>query len=397
LNMGGGSFLPHITFAAGNGPQSVVVGDFDNDDRDDLAIANRRESNISTLLNIAPPAITLPANGTYTAGQTLTFSVRFSEAVTVTGTPILPLTIGSSTVNATYQSATNNTLTFSYTVVNGNVDSDGITLGSAISGSITDAAGNAAVLTLPRIDTAGIRVNAPALTPPPPPIPTPAPTPIAAGMLGTATSPISLAGGKKGITQRGNQLTGSADNDVLRGTKGSDVLKSGQGNDKIFGLNGNDRLLGMKGNDVIDGGKGNDLLNGGKDRDLLLGGEGNDKLLGGMGDDILIGGKGADMLTGGGGKDMFAIASISDGVDTVTDFNAQEDLMDLRSLFAQSQFAGATPFARYSQFVKLVQMGANTEVQIDADGNGAGTSFVAIALLQNTAMTNVTSRNFVIV
>jgi hypothetical protein len=45
-----------------------------------------------------------PAAGTYIVGQNLDFTVVFSEAVAVTGTPRLQLTIGSTTQYATYQS-----------------------------------------------------------------------------------------------------------------------------------------------------------------------------------------------------------------------------------------------------------------------------------------------------
>jgi hypothetical protein len=45
-----------------------------------------------------------PAAGTYIVGQNLDFTVVFSEAVAVTGTPRLVLTIGSTTRYATYVS-----------------------------------------------------------------------------------------------------------------------------------------------------------------------------------------------------------------------------------------------------------------------------------------------------
>ncbi|GAB3933876.1 FG-GAP-like repeat-containing protein [Larkinella terrae] len=43
-------FLPYFTTAAGNGPNSVVVGDFNKDDKPDLATSNRIGNNISVLL-----------------------------------------------------------------------------------------------------------------------------------------------------------------------------------------------------------------------------------------------------------------------------------------------------------------------------------------------------------
>jgi large repetitive protein len=93
---------------------------------------------------------------------------------------------------------------------------------------------------------------------------------------------------------------------------------------------------------------------------------------------------------------MFTFGSVNDRVDTITDFNVNEDVMDLRVIFNQPQYSGATPYVRYLQSIKLLQVGSNVEVKIDADGNGSGTTFVAIALLQNVSTSALTGRNFVI-
>ena len=49
-------------------------------------------------------SVSVPAKDTYVAGDTLSFTVNTSENVTVTGTPRLALTIGSTTVYANYAS-----------------------------------------------------------------------------------------------------------------------------------------------------------------------------------------------------------------------------------------------------------------------------------------------------
>ncbi|PUZ24394.1 hypothetical protein DCM91_13295, partial [Chitinophaga costaii] len=122
----------------------------------------------SLVVDLTPPTVTsvaIPANGTYKAGDKLTFTVHFSENITVTGVPQLPITIGTSTVNADYTGGTGSTaLTFTYTVKAGDNDNDGITPGAALlanGGTLTDAAGNAAVLTLNNIaSTAQVLVDA---------------------------------------------------------------------------------------------------------------------------------------------------------------------------------------------------------------------------------------------
>ena len=72
-----------------------------------------------------------PANGDdYRAGETIKATVTFSEAVTVIGTPQLPLRIGSDVRNADYAAAdsTDTVLSFSYIVRAGDIDWDGISI-----------------------------------------------------------------------------------------------------------------------------------------------------------------------------------------------------------------------------------------------------------------------------
>ncbi|MFS0857171.1 Ig-like domain-containing protein, partial [Paenibacillus taichungensis] len=109
-------------------------------------------------------SVSVPANGTYGAGEDLNFTVNMDEIVFVTGTPSIPLIVGTTTVYATYVSGSGtNALQFRYTVQTGQSDSNGITIGalSLNGGSIRDEAGNNAVLTLNSVgSTAGVLVDA---------------------------------------------------------------------------------------------------------------------------------------------------------------------------------------------------------------------------------------------
>ncbi|MBX0290372.1 T9SS type A sorting domain-containing protein [Hymenobacter sp. HSC-4F20] len=113
-------------------------------------------------------SVTAPANGTYRSGQTLSFTVNFTEAVVVAGTPQLGLTIGSTSRQASYAAGSGGTaLTFSYSVQSGELDTDGITLGSLAlnGGSLRDAVGNAAALGPNGVpSTAGVLIDAVAPT-----------------------------------------------------------------------------------------------------------------------------------------------------------------------------------------------------------------------------------------
>jgi len=108
-------------------------------------------------------SVTVPANATYTTGQNLDFIVNWSENVTVTGTDsTLGLTIGSTVRTATYVSKTATSTTYRYTVQNGDIDSDGITVGalSLNTTTIKDSVGNDATLTLNSIGvTTGVLVD----------------------------------------------------------------------------------------------------------------------------------------------------------------------------------------------------------------------------------------------
>ena len=190
-----------------------------------------------------------------------------------------------------------------------------------------------------------------------------------------------------------NALTGLNGNDLLWGSSGDDLLTGGPGADRLVGGAGNDTasfagspegvtvrlhsfaaangdaqgdsfpytvdvaytdaggleqtetlpdvesLIGSAHNDILagdrrdndlDGGAGDDTLYGGPGGgdDNMAGGLGNDRLFGGQGNDILIGGQGDDRLAGGAGADVFVFGS-GDGADTVTDFSAGTDKLDL--------------------------------------------------------------------
>ncbi len=93
------------------------------------------------------------ANGSYKAAHTTPITITFSESVTVTGTPQLQLSVGGATRYADYASGSGtSTLTFNYVVQSGDTTSDlDYTATTALtlnSGTIKDAAGNAATLTL---------------------------------------------------------------------------------------------------------------------------------------------------------------------------------------------------------------------------------------------------------
>ena len=137
--------------------------------------ANSLGANKSIIIDTTAPAIstvTAPNNGTYKPVDTPTFTVAFSESVTVTGTPRLTLTVGSSTRYANYVSqADSRTALFRYTVASNitEFDTDGISISNTLdlnSGSIADLATNSlSTLTFSAPNTSGILVAQPPAAP----------------------------------------------------------------------------------------------------------------------------------------------------------------------------------------------------------------------------------------
>ncbi|WP_343199985.1 fibronectin type III domain-containing protein, partial [Stenotrophomonas sp. MYb238] len=128
-----------------------------------FAIDNINVSNVRPA-DSTPPTVTgvtsSTANGTYKAGAVIAVQVNFSEPVLVTGTPQLTLETGATDRTVNYASGSGtNTLTFNYTVQAGdsNADLDYVATNSLAlnAGTIRDAAGNNAVLTLLSPGTAG--------------------------------------------------------------------------------------------------------------------------------------------------------------------------------------------------------------------------------------------------
>ena len=131
-----------------------------------------------------------------------------------------------------------------------------------------------------------------------------------------------------------NVMTGNAAANLLVGDLGNDTIDGGAGNDMLQGGEGNDSLLGNIGDDNLSGGNGVDTLDGGIGNDLLDGGASNDTLFGQAGADVLFGGKGKDVMTGGADADVFVFgvgdtAATNGFVDTITDFNASADSIDI--------------------------------------------------------------------
>ncbi len=118
-------------------------------------------------------SVSVPANKTYKAGDVLSFTVNTTGIANVNtsgGTPRIAIVIGATTRFANYVSGNGtNALVFSYTIASGEVDTDGITIGtlSLNGGTIKDVGSADVILTLNNVgSTTGVLIDAvaPAVT-----------------------------------------------------------------------------------------------------------------------------------------------------------------------------------------------------------------------------------------
>ncbi len=161
-------------------------------------------------------------------------------------------------------------------------------------------------------------------------------------------------------TNGNDTLQGSdEENDVIVARGGNDVVDGEDGDDTLSGDDGSDRLYGNDDDDRLDGGSGNDMLYGEDDSDILFGGTGSDQLFGGEDDDILNGGAGQDRLSGGDGEDVFVFNQMPDIHDILTDFDADEDKIDVDALLGSNGSAS------------IKSVSGDDGLYVDPDGSGS--------------------------
>ena len=110
------------------------------------------ETLVPTVSSVAITSATGIQNNLLNTGDVISFTSTFSENVLVTGFPKITLVVGSTDRSATYTSGSGSTaLVFKYTILTGETDTDGISIGANVlalnSGTLRDAAGNNATLT----------------------------------------------------------------------------------------------------------------------------------------------------------------------------------------------------------------------------------------------------------
>jgi Ca2+-binding RTX toxin-like protein len=188
-----------------------------------------------------------------------------------------------------------------------------------------------------------------------------------------------------------DRLTGDGTANLFRGGAGADTLDGGAGSDTAdytdqagavsVTLNGANYAT------VSVGGAAEDAI---RNIENIYGGAGSDVLLGDGLANALLGGGGNDVLTGGAGADAFVFASLSSGLDTISDFTSGSDHIDVSAAGfggglvpggAAALATGARATANHAgaYFIYEITAGQGA-LYFDANG-GAGADAVAFARL----------------
>ncbi|WP_194006770.1 calcium-binding protein [aff. Roholtiella sp. LEGE 12411] len=144
-----------------------------------------------------------------------------------------------------------------------------------------------------------------------------------------------------------------------------------------------------------------DIITGNTASNILSGGAGNDFLAGDAGNDTLIGGNGTDVLAGGAGNDRFTLLNPAGGVDIITDFASVSDKIAVSA----SGFGAGLTLGTLSSLKFIVGASATTAAHrfiynnagglfFDVDGNG-GAAQQQIASL--TLAPTLTSSNILVI
>lgn len=250
-------------------------------------------------------------------------------------------------------------------------------------------------------------------------------------------------------TNGDDTLIGTADADTLFGGSGEDLLRGLGGDDLLFGGAGADSLDGGSGTDIasynraaarvqvdlqgttfttgeavgdtftdiegLEGSNFNDSLRGDMEDNTLLGQTGVDRLFGRGGDDVIVGGLGVDVIYGNMGADRMTGNQANDryiyftdgdsGVgagnrDVITDFDVQgNDRIELGRIDADANrggnqaftFIGAVAFSNTAGELRANQVGGNTIIEADRDGDGASDFEIEL-----TGIVGLSSNDFIL-
>jgi hypothetical protein len=108
---------------------------------------------------------------------------------------------------------------------------------------------------------------------------------------------------------------------------------------------------------------------------------GNDTLTGTNASEKLIGLGGDDRLKGGPGSDVFVYNSLSEGRDSIIDFELGIDKIDISAVLGEIGYTGNDPFG--DGVLKVTSISYGSMVKIDKDGLGGNTDFTNLVRVKD--------------
>jgi beta-glucanase (GH16 family)/uncharacterized protein (DUF2141 family) len=160
--------------------------------------------------------------------------------------------------------------------------------------------------------------------------------------------------------------TGAGNVDIS-GTLGQAVVTLGNGNDDI--------VLGGAQNSITVG-TGTTTISAGTGQEVIHAGGGADTITVSGWNNLLDAGPGSNLLNGGNGDDTFELNGAGQGLDTISNFVVNSDLLDLQRTLSASAI-GVTA-ATVGRYVTSTNSGGNTLLFVDPTGGSASPSEFAV-------------------
>ena len=132
-------------------------------------------------------------------------------------------------------------------------------------------------------------------------------------------------------------------------------------------------------------------LRGTRNNDIIRGEGGDDTLIGRQGNDFLVGGAGSDRLTGGEGRDEFVYEAIGDAGDTITDFDPNQDVVNLQQIFADPSYSRA-----FTRYLDLEETFGGSVVRIDPDGDLGNAESIILFTLEGVSADSLSASNAIV-
>ena len=118
-----------------------------------------------------------------------------------------------------------------------------------------------------------------------------------------------------------------------------------------------------------------------------------DRLIGLSGDDQFVGLEGDDIITTGGGNDTVVISSLNDGYDRITDFNVNNDQVDISAVLDDIGYTGTDAFGDGVLRWRSLDVSTGTHSRLDIQ---VGNVWQRLVLLRDVELNDLNDSSFLV-